>query len=1510
MNMNSSLLREVFDQVVTLIRETPMTTDLDTTSTGDKLRLYGLFKHVATGPCSGTDSPSVLRPQAYAKYQAWSACQELSKDQAMSDYVRLAASQDNWLGQKCTILWEEYKDNDKNDNDAVLLDQAQVDVNDHDHSGQATVSSTVKAAEKATPALQKTNSLEKKTDDAAGYFWGMRLMIPRGQLDISYSDLAFSLKACCAMSSSMRRYRYYDKEIHSVWQKATGRSSVVGLSVRSLFDLYLLSKQYPPGSEIIVVPPINIPGMMQIMAHHQLKVVAVDLPESLDKSSDTDTAPLVAVDCDAIEKAVTVRTVAVLVVHPFGMISATQADMVRIQKLASEKNLDVLEDCAECFSGLGPDCYLGSPHADVCFFSFGLIKTATALGGGVAVVRDESVVQAMNRLHFSLYRQQATREYLVKVIKSMILYMIADSLLLYTLIARLSSMLGLDLDAIVTPLLRSFKATNDGNSEGANRLRRQLRRRPSPALLSVLHRRFRQSVPLVQSVARRVDRCRFMTQALRKEAPDAIIPVVQKGAKSTFWLYPILSLEPNVTCRNLRNVGFDATQGASQLGCVAPPGDCPRAAHFMKNIVYLPISSRPISDANMRRLARALRAGRRDDDTPKPLTFDSTLSSHIRRHSSWDRVKALLPIVVAVALFARSALRFIWVGVEVVTILGLAVLLASQLLRWSVASFYLDSSSGFATYNDLLLGRSRESDDKSSRKNHAVEDTGSPSNIQKESSPFSGVIGSMKVLDIPSQSNKSTADPRTVILTGATGFIGSTLLRELLFHREALSISCVILICRSKRKVSAKARIDKLLAEPLFEFLSKDEKESLVNVVEGDVTKPNAGISDDAISQLRELSNITHILHCAASVSFTQTLTDAAQANISSALELQGLTAILGGKEAKFVHVSTAFVHGGLSGSQASPLPEHLHSLGKYDPAEVYSSMLGTQFYASKAMNDLRFHNSYTFSKCICEHLLLQTDVDTIIIRPSIVGPAVENPFEGWAGGRPSTLVAAACLYLSYQWNIWCFGSQHVPCIPVDILSRFIVAKAFRTDIIDASVKRDSSDDSSLSEDDFEKISRVRKSASSDSHGRASDVSLPDTHSADRRRIYTAAWDATSDLNTTFSWKDYAVTLTQVGSVLGYFSRPTAYIGLLVATRLLPQARPSLEQFEKLHCLLVRRPFGVFLQLCSFLGFDTSQAKRLVPFLDLPVLFFPFMNTSFYFRSELVAPTEFSGDRYVFNSVAASHFFVTKAESSGSGTTTELKAEASVKGSNLNRDVSFLRVGGSAHRHNTPDAWWALTQPRGSYFIRFAGWLLVKILRATCSEITVDTVSFTSAMSKLKSTEGSPRLVLAPTHRSLLDFLVLSFVFFSVPELQVDIPSIAAAEEFERLPVVGWLARCMGAFFVRRGRGHSDSELASSINCGGSNAVIEVFLEGTRSRDRRFAEPKTGFMKCLRQTGETYVIVPITISYERIPEQEVMATEASSGIRRSMNVPGMFSWLKVSYPPCFGILIIGGMSHL
>jgi 1-acyl-sn-glycerol-3-phosphate acyltransferase len=94
----------------------------------------------------------------------------------------------------------------------------------------------------------------------------------------------------------------------------------------------------------------------------------------------------------------------------------------------------------------------------------------------------------------------------------------------------------------------------------------------------------------------------------------------------------------------------------------------------------------------------------------------------------------------------------------------------------------------------------------------------------------------------------------------------------------------------------------------------------------------------------------------------------------------------------------------------------------------------------------------------------------------------------------------------------------------------------------------------------------------------------------------------------------------------------------------------------------------------------------------------------------------------------------------------------------------------------------------------------------------------------------------------------VSYLCFALPELHIDIPFIAAADDFERLPLLGWLATKANAFFVKRGRGKADPSLGETLNMLKDNhdndrIVVEVFVEGSRSRDRRYLKPKTGFLR-------------------------------------------------------------------
>ena len=74
---------------------------------------------------------------------------------------------------------------------------------------------------------------------------------------------------------SVSRCKNFTDQIVELWKEKSGCAAAVGLSVRSLFDLYLSLRNYPAGSEVIVSPPISVPGMMHVAKFHNLKIVLV-----------------------------------------------------------------------------------------------------------------------------------------------------------------------------------------------------------------------------------------------------------------------------------------------------------------------------------------------------------------------------------------------------------------------------------------------------------------------------------------------------------------------------------------------------------------------------------------------------------------------------------------------------------------------------------------------------------------------------------------------------------------------------------------------------------------------------------------------------------------------------------------------------------------------------------------------------------------------------------------------------------------------------------------------------------------------------------------------------------------------------------------------------------------------------------------------------------------------------------------------------------------------------------
>ncbi len=336
------------------------------------------------------------------------------------------------------------------------------------------------------------------------------------------------------------------------------------LSVRSGFDLLLSALALPRGSQVLV-SAVTIPDMVHLLECHGLVSVPVDLdPETLELCP------------RSLSAARTRDTRAILVAHLFGSRTNLQP--------ALSLGLPVWEDCAQAFCG---PAFTGHPGAQVSMFSFGPIKTSTALGGALMVVRDGSLEARMRELE-SRWPTQPGLELGQRALKVLALQLLGRPACLDGFVA-LCALLGLDYDRILRQATRSFPA---------NRLLESVRRRPSPAQLEFLARRVAGYDP-----ARLERRRRFRASFLASLPPRLSWP--GRGASvHHHWVVPVLARE-RLTA--LRKAGFDVTQGSSLA--VVPPREGGQPAHqarqMLAETIYLPLYPE-LSNTQVERLRQSL----------------------------------------------------------------------------------------------------------------------------------------------------------------------------------------------------------------------------------------------------------------------------------------------------------------------------------------------------------------------------------------------------------------------------------------------------------------------------------------------------------------------------------------------------------------------------------------------------------------------------------------------------------------------------------------------------------------------------------------------------------------------------------------------------------------------------------------------------------------------------------------------------------------------------------------
>ncbi len=162
----------------------------------------------------------------------------------------------------------------------------------------------------------------------------------------------------------------------------------------------------------------------------------------------------------------------------------------------------------------------------------------------------------------------------------------------------------------------------------------------------------------------------------------------------------------------------------------------------------------------------------------------------------------------------------------------------------------------------------------------------------------------------------------------------------------------------------------------------------------------------------------------------------------------------------------------------------------------------------------------------------------------------------------------------------------------------------------------------------------------------------------------------------------------------------------------------------------------------------------------------------------------------------------------------------------------------------------------------------------------------------------SAPLVLVPSHKSHLDYLVISWVFMRNEFIP---PHIAAGSNLSFFPL-GSVLRRSGAFFLRRSfAGQPLYKLvfrAYLWKLLREGYPVEFYMEGGRSRTGKLLPPKLGMLSMLLEgvaQGEykDLQFVPINLSYERVVETASYKRELTGGKKKDESVGGVVRAGKV-----------------
>ena len=640
----------------------------------------------------------------------------------------------------------------------------------------------------------------------------------------------------------------------------------------------------------------------------------------------------------------------------------------------------------------------------------------------------------------------------------------------------------------------------------------------------------------------------------------------------------------------------------------------------------------------------------------------------------------------------------------------------------------------------------------------------------------------------------------------------------------------------------------------------------------GDINKDYMGLSE--ADRARVCASVHLLIHCAANVDFNERLDGAIRTNCRGPLRMLKL-AELCPRLLSYVHVSTAYVNcnqpSGARVKEELPVlaadgEAIMHEFDALDPAAIPAR-------SAALLRESKYPNTYTFTKAMGEHLLAKHHgaVPVAVVRPTIIGAAWQEPEPGWV----DTVSAGGALFLTgglgfmpvQPGNPDLIGDQ----IPVDLVVNCILIAAAEAaargagffNIFHSSSSTTNPVKWSTCADAVSHYWRARPSAKSQLTCQYTMVHNPIVYQwqyLTKVHIPALALSAYSTVSRSASIKrksaDFAKVIRRCRVLAQTFFH-------FVNNEWFYDAANALAA----HAALTERDRGRF-------PVDPSGVVWPQYFDD-----FSYGLQRFVLRDDVVRKRSLTDAiarakgkgvwllpdlafalRYRLQH--AQHYRVPAADA----VAREVLAAREV------RDAMGKQTDGEARARAMLEEMAAnMSLPT----VRFVGWLLSKVNRRLFSAVFVDEAS----VEALRALPANEPVVLLPTHRSYLDFLLVSWVLFT---FDLKLPHIAAGSDFLNVALVASLFRRSGAFFIPRTL-VNDPLWAAVLSAYAqvllrNNQWVEFFVEGKRSRSGRLLPPKRGLLSMCAEAffsghvGDMHYI-PVAISYDRPPDLEAHVRE-------------------------------------